>query len=171
MRHMTDDEMQAYLDVGASSLDRVFDKHLVECPECRQEIEYYRMLYTQLSEPDTAEGPSPNFVNRTSERLIVEFNSLKWRTAWNSVGISIATLVSLLFSFVFLGTLEPIKSSLAIVYRTTVTLFTTIGHFHDNANNGDETGAEILLFALMIIMSIAIADFCLKRFRGKKICI
>lgn len=50
MRHLTDDEIQDYLDHNPQANDSEIKIHLSECPVCSESLMLYQNIYTELSE-------------------------------------------------------------------------------------------------------------------------
>lgn len=65
--HLTDDQLQAYLDGTLAETDAV-EVHFASCPHCRQALEVYRQLYAAIEE-EAAPELSPDFVDRVMTRL------------------------------------------------------------------------------------------------------
>lgn len=62
MRHLTDDEIQAYLDGTGPDLSETMESHISSCKRCRRSIETYRMLYIGLADAGSFEpvrDPAP----------------------------------------------------------------------------------------------------------------
>ncbi|TFG97777.1 MAG: hypothetical protein E4H13_10585 [Calditrichales bacterium] len=61
--HLSDEDLQAYLDAQTASEKDSIEIHLSKCAECRSQLQAYRQLYGIL-ETDTAMGLSPDFATR-----------------------------------------------------------------------------------------------------------
>lgn len=58
MKHLTDDELQRYLDSPAAGRNSRMAAHLQTCSRCRHELETYRKLFGLLkSAPETSLSP------------------------------------------------------------------------------------------------------------------
>ena len=68
MRHLTDEEIQAYLDGLTENLDASLISHLDTCRECRKAIDQYRLLYTCLSD-DSSFGVTTGLTPSVMKRL------------------------------------------------------------------------------------------------------
>lgn len=70
-RHLTDDELQSYLDGDPLSDREWVENHLRVCDRCREELARYEQLYTELAK-DEGHELSPDFsesvVSRVGER-------------------------------------------------------------------------------------------------------
>ena len=58
MRHLSDDEIQTYLDGGARGLAPNLRHHLDTCSRCQEELRAYRAVYTQLADDTMFQAPS-----------------------------------------------------------------------------------------------------------------
>ncbi|MCB0261083.1 MAG: hypothetical protein KDH97_14080 [Calditrichaeota bacterium] len=71
--HLSEAQLQAYLDKDAA-LDRKWaDKHLGNCPHCRQALSTYKQLYRGLAD-EAGFMLSANFVNSVTARVEAEKN-------------------------------------------------------------------------------------------------
>jgi hypothetical protein len=68
MKHLTDSEIQAYLDGGASDERGRLDSHLKTCDSCRKKLREYEMLYDGLSS-DTIPGLPADFTGSVMAEL------------------------------------------------------------------------------------------------------
>ena len=170
MRHMTDDELQAYLDKGTSSLDRIFENHINDCSQCRKAVNQYRSLYEKLAAPDKDALPT-GFTDKVATMLTTEFNAMRWRSVWSWVGISTGVIAAILTSIGMFGTFQPVKVALISATEPFVSLVSKIVGITGNRIGNEGSGGEIVLFGLLIMLTVSIADFCLKRFRTKKFCL
>jgi hypothetical protein len=71
MRHLTDEEIQRYLDGVPDALDSSLRSHLGSCTHCKRAIEAYRMLYAGL-EDDRSFRSHPGLASAVVRRLGVE---------------------------------------------------------------------------------------------------
>jgi anti-sigma factor RsiW len=67
-RHLTDDELQSYLDGHPLSDREWVEKHLRVCDRCREELARYEQLYMELAE-DKGHELSPDFADSVISRL------------------------------------------------------------------------------------------------------
>jgi anti-sigma factor RsiW len=68
LKHLSDDEIQSYLDGTSSEYNEPVAQHLAECEQCRQELQVYRALYGSLSDAPV-ESLAPGFSDRLLARL------------------------------------------------------------------------------------------------------
>ncbi len=72
LRHLTDDEIQEYLDGNLSPQDAsLFETHLKSCPHCHESLRQYQSLYIGLTN-DRGFNLSKNFTESVISRLPVE---------------------------------------------------------------------------------------------------
>ena len=74
MRHLTDDEIQAYMDGSAPTLDPDLKTHLETCRLCQDALRQYRMLYEGLADDTVYEIP-PDLAQTVVSRLGLEPSS------------------------------------------------------------------------------------------------
>jgi anti-sigma factor RsiW len=68
LRHLTDDELQDYLDGNSAELDEWPARHLAQCEQCRQELQLYRALCDGLAD-SPVEGLASGFPDRVLAAL------------------------------------------------------------------------------------------------------
>jgi predicted anti-sigma-YlaC factor YlaD len=68
VRHLTDDEIQAYLDLRAEGLAPDLMDHLETCGTCRAAVRAYQALYARLADDRGFEAP-PGFAANVIARL------------------------------------------------------------------------------------------------------
>jgi len=164
-RHMTDDEILAYLDQGASSLDRVFHTHLDQCEDCRARVEQYRSLYSSLEE-DREFQLSPGFSGTVVARVAAE-NSLAAGRPWGSILLTaagIAVGIGLAAYFIDFG---PLLSRFAAIFQPSIDAGARIvGETETTVKGADSNSGVIILISALILVAIAGADHLL--FRGRR---
>ena len=63
LRHLNDDDFQAYLDGRPNCDTDRLERHLLECDTCREELEEYRLVFEALRQ-DTELSLAPGFPDR-----------------------------------------------------------------------------------------------------------
>jgi len=72
LRHLTDEEIQEYLDENLSPENELlFDTHLEICPHCQESLKQYQSLYVGLAN-DKGLNLSKNFTESVVSRFPVE---------------------------------------------------------------------------------------------------
>jgi anti-sigma factor RsiW len=83
MTHLTDEELQNYLDGNISpSQASIFEQHLESCKKCQVELEHYQSLYAGLKD-DTALALSPDFSNAVIKAVHAEAKKAFLARLWN----------------------------------------------------------------------------------------
>lgn len=117
--HLTDDEFQSYLDGTPDTDIRDIERHLRECPACRNGIARYRELYRALSI-----DPVPHEQEMLAPQVLRRIESMRERkvrhrenfavTLISAVGLGICIYLSHFFAF-FLPLLEEVRTYLEIM--------------------------------------------------------
>lgn len=68
-KHLTDSEIQGYLDRGSDGDESRISEHIGFCSQCREQLELYRDLYSAL-EDDCGIGLSAGFAERVASSTI-----------------------------------------------------------------------------------------------------
>ncbi len=169
-RHMTDEEIQAYLERGASYMDQVFHAHLGECSECRRRLHEYRALYGALEEDRGFDLPS-GFSDRVMTRIAAG-SVERTERSWIGLLALAAGIVLALGVTAYYVDFGPMFTQFASVFKPGVQAGVQV---IDDANrtvksSGGNT-VSIVLFSLLILAAIAGADHLLFRHKGEKLCL
>lgn len=98
MKHLTDDQIQNYLD--NNQLEGELKSHLTDCELCRLNLKAYQKLFNVLNTESLPEL-SQDFIQSTIKR-IENPNERKW-SIFENIIIAIMFSISLLISIYFLG--------------------------------------------------------------------
>jgi len=63
LRHLNDEDIQAYLDGRLAHHAKLIKRHLLECDSCREKLEHYRAVFQALKQ-DTTPSLAPGFPDR-----------------------------------------------------------------------------------------------------------
>lgn len=88
MRHLTDEEIQAYIDGEAASRPPQVEAHLAECPVCSGVLREYRRLYSALANDRCF---APSFLRATKALSELRLRE-KAETGWDRAETAVATL-------------------------------------------------------------------------------
>ena len=104
LRHLNDDDFQAYLDGRPNCDTDRLERHLLECDTCREELEEYRLVFETLRQ-DTELSLAPGFPDRVmaaieSEPAVKPAFSL---TSWLSLAAAAVVLMGLSAVQFFVG--------------------------------------------------------------------
>jgi len=139
MTHLSDKEIQSYLDNTAGENQSIYEQHLRFCEKCRLVLKTYQDIYADLNTEFPVEL-SPKFVKVIMTRVGVNKSSYAVPAQWI---ISIILLIAGLGISFYLLHLNP--------FQFTFSSFELIRHFeHGNL--------KILLFTGFILAIIALID-------------
>ncbi len=99
MNHLTDDQIQAYLDKNKLENLNDIEDHLQVCQKCRFNINTYRQIFTALSNEDELPVLSNNFSFTTISK-IEKANEKKWNI-FENILITLTFIVSISLSIYF----------------------------------------------------------------------
>ena len=72
MTHLTDEELQNYLDGNISHNQvSIFKQHIESCEKCQSELAQYQSLYVKLKKEDVAFNLSPDFANAVMKSIVL----------------------------------------------------------------------------------------------------
>lgn len=148
MNHLTDDDIQKYLDKESGQDRAEIEKHLKSCEGCRQNHLLYKKLYTGLAD-ETGFMLSANF----SESVVSRVKKSKEKSSdfFESVLLAIAGLFSLGLIFYFTNLSEALLN----IFRKNAQELEPFLKGIGSILGGNLT---ILIFAIAIIILFGIAD-------------
>ena len=169
-RHMTDDQIQAYLETGASALDQVFHTHLNECADCRRRVNEFRRLYHTLSE-ERGFDLSAGFSESVMVRVAAAEADAKRRRWWNLLLIALGMLVAVGAAAYFMNW-EPLVQSIVSVFQPSVERSAEVLGRTDGVIGETSKGTIlIIVFSVVVLAIVAGADHLLFRSRQTRYCL
>ncbi|KPJ59365.1 MAG: hypothetical protein AMJ46_11560 [Latescibacteria bacterium DG_63] len=109
MNHLSDEDIQAYLEGEAVAKKARVENHLRECPACRRVFEEYRNLYDALADEECF-APAMDLAEQTLRKLRIAEKDKPLReyldTVVGALGITIALAVAA-WAYVGLGGPRP----------------------------------------------------------------
>jgi hypothetical protein len=156
MRHLTDIEIQKYLDRELNREEEIFlEKHLPGCYICQRKISDYQEIYKILNQPPEVDLPV-NFVDKVLAR-IPDPKKHRWYAEYlDQILLGIALITGMIVYFYFVGVksllnlwenINPtIQNSAAIVMK----------YFENNPNHIQII--KYFMVALFILASIKLFD-------------
>lgn len=153
MKHLTDRQMQAFLDGQDRSQNSAAQKHLQECDFCRSELSAYQKVYQALDE-NPGFALQPDFTNLVLNRL--QARAEKRIQLWETAFVVFVGLLGLGIVFYFVNGsifLEMARSSaLALrLFEQTLTWVYSYHMFHI-------WSLEIIGMVLVVLVVIRLID-------------
>lgn len=168
MRHLTDEQIQRYLD-GDMSRDSDTTYHLQHCPACQRQLELYRKVYESLQQ-DVGFELAPGFAESIMNRLAA--------TSEKSSRFSLAGLILLAFGTVALAGLalyflevKALTEMLASLSTVGINFGSSIVESLKAATASLGVSMDIMLFTGLILLTFAAIDRILVRYRGSHFCL
>lgn len=169
VRHMADDEIQAYLEKGTSAMDQVFDAHLLECRECRMRVEEYRRLFQVIGE-DRGFELSPGFAEAVTARIVAEQVEIA-RRRWFNLLLMLAGVVVAFGAMAYFMDLQPLWDRLVGVFAPSFQRSAAALGEAQQTVTADTGTILMILFCVLILAAVAGADHLLFRQRQAKYCL
>jgi len=101
-KHLSDEQIQQYLDDRDRNNGLDIEEHLKSCPDCQKNFDQYKGLYSSL-QIDTVPKLSPNFAHNVVSSL-PDITENKWEQYESGFVISLV-LIGLAISFYFINPL------------------------------------------------------------------
>lgn len=168
VRHLTDEQIQRYLD-GDLSHDSDVAHHLHQCAVCRRKLQLYRQVYAGL-EQDVGFQLTPGFAESVMARLVA--------TPEKNSPISLAGLILIICGSVimtglalyFLG-VRTLTEKLASLSAVAVGFGSSIVESLKAATASLGVTMDVALFTGLILLTFAAIDRILFRYRGGHFCL
>jgi hypothetical protein len=166
MTHLTDEELQNYLDGNIpSSQISIFEQHFERCAQCQLELEQYRHLYVDLKK-DEAFNLSLNFSDAVMQAVQSRAKKAWLARLWNILlpVIGIAVGIGAMFYYVdfkpflkvFADSMNPGKYFDSGVLSE---LNQVLAKLNLNLN--------IIVFAGLSLLAVILIDYLISRHKGK----
>lgn len=164
MRHLSDEEIQAFLDEGEGSLDSEALDHLSICNRCRRVLEDYKILFADLADGSAFEIPrdlSATVISRLGLRVHQRRRALPTDIVLVTGGI--LAMVIAVALFVDLG---PLLNAATVAGRyVTGHLSPGMESLKDGLSNARQTTGMLILGGAILVV-IGALDLLLGRSRG-----
>jgi predicted anti-sigma-YlaC factor YlaD len=148
MRHLSDQQIQNYLDREPSQKRAEIERHLSACPACRNQLAAYKRLYRELGD-ETGFMLSANFADAVIAR--VERGSEKKFHLLETVLLILAVIVSLGAALYF----TDLGNMFLNLFRSGSA---GVGHVFENLPILKGSNVHILVFAALILTAIGLLD-------------
>ncbi|HKK20530.1 MAG TPA: hypothetical protein VJ983_03580 [candidate division Zixibacteria bacterium] len=167
VEHISDDQIQDYLDGRDSQRDIALIHHIRQCDECRAKLHHYKMLYRGL-EQSTEIELSEKFTANTMKAIRVLPEPVA-RRSWGTLLAGVGALVAMIAAtFYFMGTTWILNSAESVRQVASHShaglvdlLLQGIGRIQD--------GATILAAVAVILAATALLDKAIGKTKFKRI--
>lgn len=158
MKHLTDSEIQTYLDGGSDDeTHKKIEMHLAGCQHCRKELQTYRALYGYLAAAP-AVSLSPAFAGNIISR-IERGESERPLFEWLMFGISVLIGLAAFFYFVPLAALGSLFAPLFTpILESTRPLWQYLLSLTARLDLPGIGNARLVIFAALVLFSAALID-------------
>lgn len=152
--HLTDEQIQEFLDRDAGERQESVAVHLESCPSCRAAVAEYRALYQQMTD-DTGFDLPADFAALVMTQVVPAPQS---RSRWlviAPVAAALIAVVTTLYLFVdFSGFYASVQDSLAAVIGLDNTVIKSLAAFL----NGLNLKANLVVFSGLILLAFAVLE-------------
>lgn len=154
LKHLSDNELQEYLDGNISNNVAFIQQHLESCPQCREALAQYQTLYLRLKDESEFQL-SGKFKSSVIARL-----QRKEARPTTSLVAKILTAAGLIFAIVISFFIFDMKPFLKPIYEPFTDFFsrssiTSIFSGISSSLNGNYT---LILSSILVFMIIALID-------------
>lgn len=156
MNHLSDDQLQSYLDRTTEGPSPEIELHLESCPKCREALLHYKLLYRKLSHAETP-ALSASFKSATLARITnldkpVAASAFKF-VWWWVVGIATSLLIA-----GYILNLKVLVDAISSFTRGQMAAERVVSSVLSAVTNTVGDDLPVLLFAGMLLLMVALAD-------------
>ncbi len=167
MTHLTDEELQNYLDGNISHNQvSIFKQHIESCEKCQSELAQYQSLYVELKKEDVAFNLSPDFANAVMKSIQAGAKKALLARLWNvllpviGIAVGIGVMIYYIdfkpFMKVFADSLNPGR------YFDSAVL-SELNHVLAKLN----VNLNIIVFAGLSLLAVILIDHLISRHKEK----
>jgi predicted anti-sigma-YlaC factor YlaD len=166
LTHLTDEQIQEYLDNGPGKATESVAAHLENCPSCRAAVAEYRHFYQQLTDDTGFELPA-DFAASVIARVAPALQQRSRFSIVYPVAAALIAVVTSLYLFVdFSGFFNSMKDSFSILASFDNVVLKSAGAFL----NGLNLKANLVVATgLMLVAFVVLERLFLNLRRGKTI--
>ena len=166
MTHLTDEELQNYLDRNIPHHQvSIFEQHLESCQKCQAELEHYQSLYEGLKK-DKGFALSPDFSNSVMNAVRAEAKKALLARLWNLLlpVIGIAVGIGVMVYYVdFKPFIKAFEDSLNPNRYFDNTALTSLTEILSKLN----VNLNLIVFAGLSLLAVILIDQLLSRHKAK----
>ena len=154
LRHLSDNELQEYLDGNISSNIKSIQQRLESCPQCRESFAQYHRLYDGLKDESEFQ-----LSNKFQNSVIARLQRQTVRPSTSPVA-KIFTTAGLIFAFVVSFFLFDFKPFLKPIYEPFSDLFghSSISSAFSNLSSSINGNYTLILSSILVFSVIALID-------------
>lgn len=171
INHLTDTNLQEYLDGNTDKLDTELISHLDSCRVCQARLEQYRQLYNEL-EIDTVPALSDDFANsvitKISEEEFAEAAEVKkaGRFTIPSLAYSILGAIAALITIIYFVDFKPLLVSLTDIADTEYVDKAVLSDIYDSAR-GLNLDYSLVVMAAVALLIIGGIDYIVRHYKQR----
>jgi anti-sigma factor RsiW len=167
LKHLTDADIQAYLDDNLVDDARWVEDHTNACDTCRKRLAEYRALYLQLAD-DSALPVFDGLSDAVMARATRDGSS-KERSGFVDVILAAGGAVLVFVTFLFVSDISPLTAGLADLGRSAGQLFSAGAQIASAGSGGGFRTSVVMAAAAAILIAYLVngLPFC----RVKPFCV
>ena len=164
LKHLTDDEMQEYLD-GNLSLENVLsvEKHLESCSFCKESLKQYKSLYVGLANDEGFDLPK-SFAKSVISRLQAEPEAKSHFNYANIFLTVLGIIIAVGITFYYLD-LKPLGKAISNILLSQYEFGLAVAESLKVFLSGLNTNRGLLIFGVLALLVIITLDqFLVRKF-------
>ncbi len=162
LKHLTDDEMQEYLD-GNLSLENVLsvERHLESCSFCKESLKQYKSLYVGLANDEGFDLPK-SFAKSVISRLQAEPEAKSHFNYANIFLTVLGIIIAVGITFYYLD-LKPLGQTISNILSAQYEFGLAVAESLKVFLSGLNTNRGLLIFGVLALLVIVTLDHFLVR--------
>jgi hypothetical protein len=168
MKHLSDEQIQDYLDGNPREDLNEIESHLQTCGQCREELERYRVLSQSLAEDpgfELSAGFAADVIAGMEESAAESFFFKVARIVLWMFGIAVSFGIAIHFT-----NMQTVVEQFRKMQAEGQGIFDSIWAALQNLFSGSQNSLTLFALAGLVIVGIALLDRMLKRFHREVTC-
>jgi len=168
MKHLSDEQIQGYLDGNPREDIKEIESHLETCGHCREELERYRILSRSLAEDpgfELSADFAKNVITGMEESAAEGFLFKVSRIVLWMVGAAVSLGIAIYFS-----NMKTVVEKFRVMQAEGRGLFESIWSALQNLFSGSQQSLTLFALAGLVIVGIALLDRLITRFHREVTC-
>lgn len=161
-RHLSDDDIQNYLDNNIEIDREAFRNHIDRCPACRHKVTAYQQLYGRLSE-DAGFELKPDFAVTVASEITAMKSSpgKKFNLEW--IAYTAAAALSLAVLFYFVDVKHIFDQYLQVLASPVSAIISAVNAFAGSLTGlarqaGADIDASTIIYPVTILVLVIVID-------------
>jgi anti-sigma factor RsiW len=161
-RHLSDDDIQNYLDHNTEIDREAFRNHIDRCPACRNKVAAYQQLYGRLSE-DVGFELKPGFAVTVASKIAAMKSSPRKKFNLEWIAYTAAAALSLAVLFYFVDVKHVFDQYLRVLASPVSAIISAVNAFAGSLTGlalqaGMDIDSSTIIYPVTILVLVIVID-------------